>query len=144
MTYLERDLERTLNSVADGVSLRPEEESAMLAALLGALDGSRALRRVPYAAWRWLGATLMAFLMLFSMMSPWPAGHVALAQACITPEARVTPQPAPTSLLTVPAAGADPSLAHLRPNVVAAPLAEGHAMGNATLPPGGVALSSTS
>jgi len=144
MTYLERDLEQALRSVAGGAALRPEEESAMLTTLLAALDGATPLSRVPGAAWRWLGATVVALLMLFSMMSPWQTGHVVLARACITPEMRVTAHPAPTSLLVAPVADLDSSMVHLRPDVVIAPRVDAPAQGNATLSPSGSSLSGTS
>ena len=94
MSAMEKDLIQTLRAVADGVSLEPEEARGILAAMRTELARAEHLAGVPRAAWRWLSASVIGVLLVLSMVGQWQQAPVVMAQACITPQLRVTAVPA--------------------------------------------------
>ena len=123
MSVFEKDLGQTLHVVADGVSLRPEEEQGILAAMRAELARAEHLAGVPRAAWRWLSATVIGVLMVFSMVGQWQQAPAVTAQACVTPEVRVTPVPAAVLIWDTPGGWADASSEALDPAAIASPRA---------------------
>ena len=137
MSVFERDLGQTLHAVADSVSLKPEEEQGILAAMRAELARAEHLTGAPRATWRWLSATLVSVLMMISMAGPWQQAPAVMARACITPQARATPLPSvdgghPEWTGAERAASATP----MRPDAHAAPRAASSAPRAASSAPG--------